>query len=264
MWSRYFKPINCPDWFVEGLPKWTCLDGELWCGRQRFNQTVSTVKKLVPVEDEWLDVNYHVFDMPAPSKLFEPGVIRVDVKNSHTIPSGICKSTVVEELSEPFYNMDRQLIHEAVVGQLRLMNLGPHAQVHQQYHLSSWDAVDEFMEAELELGGEGIMMRRMNSVWTPKRSDFLLKFKPWEDAEAVVIGWTAGKERLEGMMGSLKMRMPNGKEFDMSGFTDDERELLNGEPRWFKIGQKLTYKFRELTPDGIPKENRYFRPHSGI
>jgi len=39
----------------------------------------------------------------------------------------------------------------------------------------------------------------------------LLKLKPWQDAEAIVVGHTPGKGKYQGMAGALQMAMPDGK-----------------------------------------------------
>lgn len=43
-YSRQGNPFPAPAWFKEGLPKDTPLDGELWCGRQKYKQALSVVK----------------------------------------------------------------------------------------------------------------------------------------------------------------------------------------------------------------------------
>jgi hypothetical protein len=43
-YSRQGNPFPVPAWFKEGLPADTALDGELWCGRQKFRQALSVIK----------------------------------------------------------------------------------------------------------------------------------------------------------------------------------------------------------------------------
>ena len=59
--SRNNKPINAPQWFKDNLPN-TKLDGELWIGRGQFQKTVSVVRKKIPLDYEWYDIKYLVFD----------------------------------------------------------------------------------------------------------------------------------------------------------------------------------------------------------
>ena len=62
-------PIAAPDWFIAGLPK-TPLDGDLWLGRGRFDELSGTVRKRLPVEVEWRQVRYMIFDLPGSSGSF--------------------------------------------------------------------------------------------------------------------------------------------------------------------------------------------------
>lgn len=68
--SRTGKPFNAPDWFIQNLPPYQ-LDGELWIGRGMFQKTVSAVRKKVPVDSEWRNVQYKVFDVPGSLAVFE-------------------------------------------------------------------------------------------------------------------------------------------------------------------------------------------------
>jgi len=52
-----------PDWFKEGLPTDEPLDGELWCGRQKFRQALSIIKSSGSGK-QWEFVSYLVFDAP--------------------------------------------------------------------------------------------------------------------------------------------------------------------------------------------------------
>ena len=96
-----------------------------------------------------------------------------------------------------------------------------------------------------------------------------------------MVGFTSGREtnkgsRLLGKIGALIVDY-QGKRLELSGLTDAEREFADPDgprlgrresrhrrPYWvegkqFKKGQTVTFKYRELTDDGIPKEARYWR-----
>jgi DNA ligase-1 len=65
------------------------------------------------------------------------------------------------------------------------------------------------------------MIKDPNSQYENKRSDFLLKVKKFEDAEATVIGHQRGTGRCIDMCGALEVRGDDGIEFKIgSGFTD--------------------------------------------
>jgi len=123
--------------------------------------------------------------------------------------------------------------------------------------------------------GEGIVVRRPYSFWTPHRSQHMLRHKPKQDAECVVIGYNAGLGKHLGRLGSLRVRSEHGV-FDLSGFTDEERYVggermqkvyevdagkqVNdpGHPT-FPIGTRITFRYNGLTNGGLPREARYWR-----
>ena len=142
------------------------------------------------------------------------------------------------------------------------------------------ERIDEHLNLILEQGGEGVVLRNPLSIWTPKRHAGILKFKPCSDTEAVITGYTSGREtergsRLLGKIGALIVDF-RGKRLELSGLTDIEREFADKdelfarcnpgvdmpqtvEAKHFKRGQTVTLTYRELTDDGIPKEARYLR-----
>ncbi len=136
------------------------------------------------------------------------------------------------------------------------------------------------------------MLRNPGSFWVPQRSRQLLKAKGMLDAEAEVIGYVFGRatdkgSKLLGLMGAMIVKW-NGRIFELSGFTDEERWLMEkgkasdhsayefgtehpGErvpdsfhnPK-FPVGSQVTFKYRELSDAGVPKEARYMRKHNDI
>jgi DNA ligase-1 len=149
--------------------------------------------------------------------------------------------------------------------------------------------VEETLEKLLEERAEGVMIRDPSAKWIPKRHKGLLKYKPFEDAEAVVIGYRAGKEGKQGnvlgKIGTLQVRtisLRDNVEFEIgSGLTFENRELATEKDRlWahehpgeqmpdktsskhIKRGSTITFKYRELSDDGIPKEGRFWRLREG-
>lgn len=158
------------------------------------------------------------------------------------------------------------------------------------------EAMLERALGEIEfLGGEGIMVRNSLSFWKPERVHSLLKVKKLQDAEGIVLGYKWAKptdleksmtgertDKLLGKMGSLRVRLLTGKVFDLSGFTDAERRLFSPSMTeeeilqlgatqpglmvpehiynpTFPIGSTVTFRYRELTTDGFPKEARFWR-----
>ena len=83
------------------------------------------------------------------------------------------------------------------------------------------DYLADEMERIIRLGGEGVMIRKPDSLYERKRSDKLLKVKKFDDAEAKVIGHEEGTGRLVGLLGAIRVREKSGLEFKIgSGFND--------------------------------------------
>ncbi|KIM38613.1 hypothetical protein M413DRAFT_239846 [Hebeloma cylindrosporum] len=119
--------------------------------------------------------------------------------------------------------------------------------VHHEVAKNRQHVLDKLKEIET-LGGEGLMLRKPSSVYEGRRSGSLLKIKTFYDAEAIVVGHAPGKGRNKGITGALKCKMESGKLFNVgSGLTDKIRTTPP------KIGKIITYRFQELTRDGVPR-----------
>lgn len=178
-------PIAAPDWFTAGLPK-TPLDGELWLGRGRFDELSGTVRRKRPVEAEWRQLRYMIFDLPGVTGSFAERAKRIQ--------------TLVTEVNQPWL--------QAVV----------QTQVRQAAGLQAR------LKQTVNEGGEGLVLHRANALWSPGRSDALFKLKPLPDEEARVIAHLPGKGRHAGRMGALLLALPDGQQFALgTGFSDAQR-----------------------------------------
>lgn len=180
-------PIAAPSWFLRTLPAGVALDGELWSGRGRFEALSGTVRKAVPVDAEWRELNYQLFDLPgAPGPFSER--------------AATLQAMVKRSAAPTLAAVEQQPLRDAAALQARL---------------------DEVVRG----GGEGLMLHRADALWRPGRSDQLLKLKPLHDAEATVIGHAPGRGRHAGRLGALHVRAADGTEFLIgTGFSDAERE----------------------------------------
>jgi DNA ligase-1 len=296
LWSRYGNPIWAPDEFLNQLP--CCpLDGELWCGRGNWQQTSKTVKRQTPDPEAWAEVKYMIFGSPNPHMVFRTG----HVKSGKNVDMEIHQPSVMQFVgglaSDPdavidvndWEVIDGNLIHELAFLQEALSAIDGEtpAELHKQVVLSSDPEValrqlDELNEKALAGGAEGMVVRDPEQVWTPKRLRTVLKVKPCADMEGTIVGFTSGEEtdkgsKLLGKIGAVVVRLPNGKEFNLSGYTHEEREFedhLMGnyaadnpgqlmppgtQGKYFKVGDEITFKYREFSDEGLPKEARYFR-----
>lgn len=290
LWSRYGKAIQAPDWWLDRLPVGLPLDGELYMGTTQFQSLVSVVKKIVPGL-EWKGVQYKVFDSPPYHAVFANGEVNVTNFRKKFVGVQYPRSGPGADTSRRWdFASVQQYLKEAQVANSVV-------EIHQQVQLPTYsaDAKEEValrLEAVLTTSGEGLMLRHPTSLWVPQRSRQLLKTKGLYDDEAEVVGYVFGREtdrgsKLLGLMGAMIVRW-QGRIFELSGFTNEERWLLEEgkatdqsaydygcehpgqnvpeqfhNPR-FPIGSKVTFKYRELTVDGIPKEARYFRRYDEV
>ncbi len=63
LWTRSGLPIIAPEWFLASLPTDLHLDGELFLGRQMFDECMSIARR-TDASEEWKQLKYIVFDAP--------------------------------------------------------------------------------------------------------------------------------------------------------------------------------------------------------
>lgn len=268
LWSRYGNVIHAPSDFLDQLPG-IPLDGELWLGLNRFQETVSLTSYITPSRS-WNDMKYVVFDIPPYPTIFADGHINVPnfKKYFFDIKTWVLDREVKYEAWE---GMTYDRIYEALVSRAWTRNVYPISQL-KLFNIKTQaeSQLNDIFNDVVSQGHEGVMLRRPNSFWKPERTYDLLKLKPLLDDEGVVTGYIWGKGKLEGMMGALIVDY-NGKRLELSGFTDKERKMVGqrttgGEEAtsdsynpMFPIGSRVTFKYAGLTNDGVPRSARFFR-----
>lgn len=290
LWSRYGNPIMAPDWWLNELPQMS-LDGELFAGRGNFQTLRSIVAKDVPEEDRWRDVKFAVFGSPSPGMVFAEGEIKNPNFHLHVLPDHINhfirsrgKAGVLEEF---IHSPAQKFKDELWLLQASLPTEGV-VYLHQHVMLPSGRSqaearLDTFMDFVLNEGGEGVMLRDPESIWTPKRVSSLLKLKPFIDDQGVVTGFVSGRQtdkgsKLRGLIGAVILDY-KGEPLELSGFTDEERKFddtignthayawenpgedmpAGTQGKHFKVGDTVEFRYRELSDKGVPKEARYLR-----
>jgi len=130
----------------------------------------------------------------------------------------------------------------------------PWLQCVEQFRVADRAALHARLDEVLRGGGEGLMLHRADAPYLTGRSDVLLKLKPHLDAEATVLAHLPGRGRLEGMMGSLLVETGQGVRFRLgTGFSDAQRRAPP------PVGSQVTFRYRELTRDGVPRFASYLR-----
>lgn len=292
LWTRYGKTIQAPEWWLDMLPA-IPLDGELYLGRGKFQSLVSITKSLTGTD--WRSVRFMIFDSPPLHVVLGDG--KMDNSNFKKQFSG-CLDKMSRHRKGWFNERLRPETWD-FRGVMRWIGntIGQYNnvfQIHTQTELPSMsgkaqEVIMEKLEEITSAGGEGLMLRHPISPWVPERTRTLLKVKAFNDAEGTVTGYIWGREtdrgsKLLGLMGALVVDF-QGKRLELSGFTHAEREMRitstdesalyigiehPGEvvqgcynPQ-FPIGTKVTFRYRELTDAGIPKEARYWRKHTSF
>jgi DNA ligase 1 len=212
---RSGRSVNAPAWFLAKLPA-QALDGELWLGRGRFEALSGIVRKAEPQDDEWRQVKYMVFELPGAPGSFSERVQRI-----------------------------REIV--AAVGWPQLLAVEQTRLVHRA-------TLKRKLADVVRGGGEGLMLHLAEAPYVTGRSDVLLKLKPLQDSEAVVVEHIGGNGKYSGMLGALRVRMPNGKRFLIgTGFSDEVRKFPPA------IGATVTYTYRGVTQTGLPRFASYLR-----
>ncbi|MEJ8853553.1 DNA ligase [Variovorax robiniae] len=214
-WTRNGEPIVAPAWFTATMPS-TPMDGELWAGHGKFNLAVSTVRSQTPNDAAWREMRFMVFDLP-----MQPG------------------------------DFNARLV---ALRRLLPVTTAPWVVPVAQQRATTEAELQALLEKTLKLGGEGLMLHKGTSLYRGERTSDLLKFKPFDDADARVVGVVPGKGKHAGRLGALLVETPEGQRFKLGGgFTDAEREAPP------PIGAWVTYRYNGTNPSGLPRFARFMR-----
>ena len=127
--------------------------------------------------------------------------------------------------------------------------------------------VEQQLDASLEQGYEGVMIRTAASVYEfGKRSTSLLKYKRFVDKEFRIVDVIEGEGRLKGCVGAVvcELNVPAALRrtatkhlFKVSLSVPDaeKRRLWNaaGSSSCSLVGSMLTVQFQQLSPKGVPR-----------
>ncbi len=215
LWTRGGERIVAPAWFTAPLPP-VRLDGELWAGRGRFELALSTTRSQTPNDAAWREMRFMVFDLPG-----EPGDFTTRL---------------------------------AALRQLLPITTAPWLVAVAQQRAGSPDDLQALLDKTVRLGGEGLMLHRGGSPYRGERNADLLKFKPFDDAEARVVAHLPGKGRHAGRLGALSVETAEGRRFRLgSGFTDAQRDAPP------PVGSWVSYRYNGTSATGVPRFARFLR-----
>lgn len=183
---RSGRTVNAPDWFIAKLPS-EKLDGELWLARGAFERLSGYVRKSSPLDEDWQQIKYMVFELPGGTGTFADRVARI-----------------------------REIVDNAKWPQLVAV---------EQFRVVDRAALKRKLDQVVNGGAEGLMLHLADATYVTGRSDVLLKLKLLQDTEAKVVEHLPGKGKYVGQMGALRLEMPDGRRFNIgTGFSDATRK----------------------------------------
>lgn len=183
--SRQGNIINAPAWFTAPLAA-VQLDGELWLDRGKFDQLSGIIRRQSPVDDNWRNIKYMVFDLPNSKQVFDERLGRLKL--------------LIKKIK------------------------APHIRLVEQVKISTHGALMQKLDGVVASNGEGLILHLGSSTYKNTRSDDLLKLKKYSDAEAIVIKHIPGKGKFKGLLGSILVEMDDKKRFKIgSGFSLADR-----------------------------------------
>jgi DNA polymerase/3'-5' exonuclease PolX len=249
--SRNKNEYYCPEWYKNGISK--CIpsvnaDGELWIGRNPVDfEGMGVARKKIPVDEDWIKIKYCIYDFPELEYNFSDRY-KIMKQNEKIIKENwnIYRLT----LNKKFHKIPCPII------------------ILEQITIKSIEHMTNFYEKVLEKKGEGIMLKHPNSKYEDKRSNYLLKYKPVSDSEAVIIGYKEGKGKYKGLLGAFfcKPLINKGNyqiinddrkmEFSISGMDDSIR---NSYKETHQIGTIITYTYNGFTSSGKARFPRFMR-----
>lgn len=213
--TRSGQPIRAPHWFTAPLPA-IPVEGELWIGRQRFSELSGIIRTEIPDDDQWKEIRYMIFDLPAFPGMFDQRKLAIENQ--------------IKRINQPWISSP------------------------DYFQLETQAQLDQRLKAISAAGAEGLMLHHKRAIYHSGRSDNLMKYKLYQDAEATVIGYTAGKGQFEGLTGALKVRLNDGREMKIgSGLSIQDRKAPPVK------GSIITYRHNGFTQTGLPRFARFMR-----
>ena len=207
------------------------LDGELYNHglKDDFEKIISLVRKTKPTQEHRDEaeqlVQYHMYDIASyPHATYEWRMHFINtLTDSAVVRTSKCLRIIKTEVALDYDNA----LHK-----------------HEKY---------------LKQGYEGSIYRSMTGQYKNTRSWDLMKFKDFEDSEATIVGYEAGKGKRTGTIGKFIMQDDEGVEFgcppgkgydykDLAGMLDNIHDY---------IGQRATFTYFQRTQAGSYRHPLY-------
>ena len=210
--------------FFEKHPN-AVIDGELFNDRykQSLNELIKLVRKTKKITDADLEkskeiVEYHIYD----------GYIHED------------------ESDVPYRNRTEILYKE-----VQKYNSESVYKFTEDYIFRDEEDLNDFYSQTIADGDEGLILRKVTSPYEHKRSKYLLKLKPVDDDECIILKVHEGSGNWAGYAKTATISW-NSQEFDATfkGTQDELRVVLENKDSY--IGREVKFHYFGLTGLGTP------------
>jgi len=201
----------------------TFVDGEIF-HKSGFQKLMTCVQRVKGRDEKDIDNNilYFIFD-----------------SEKSEILKGVKSTTKQENRKKYIDNIIKPKINDS-----------HHLEVAPWFIVDDVDELQNLFDDSVKKGYEGLMIKDPDAVYECKRTKGWYKMKPRFEEDCEIIGFEEGEGKLNGMLGTLVVRLENGNTTRVgSGLTEDMRKDF-----WSKrdslIGKIVEVKYQEKTDQG--------------
>jgi len=124
-----------------------------------------------------------------------------------------------------------------------------HVQAARVEYPDSWAALEALYDRTIGAGGEGLMVKPLDSGYTAIRSTVWLKMKEALTADVIIKGFAEGKGRLAGALGAMIVDVAGVDVRVSAGLTTRQREEIWDHQEQYS-GRMVEVSYQELTKAG--------------
>lgn len=203
------------------------LDGEAYCHGMSLQEIRARTARTKNIHPDFRSISYHIFDIPAPVSQYKR----------------------LEALSSK----------RPKIGHIEDIWWAPTVKVKDQ------DEVDKFLEEQVERGFEGIVLRKVDGLYTPldinetaKKPIWMMKWKPVSHDIYEIVEVLEGTGKYKGSMGALIVRDKEGNTFHVGSFAIDDSERLRlWRTRLTLPGKRAKIRYFDLSESGKPPSSTF-------
>jgi ATP-dependent DNA ligase len=233
--------------FFPYLPQSAELDGELYSMDMGFDELSGVIRTKKRKHEKHDLVKFYIFDLIEPRKLYweERYKVLVEAFRKYVEDGNPCKYLSVLQ-SYYVYNEEDLLKHHG-----KFISEGFEGIIIRRCSFVEVNCCKEFLKEPEKMCKKCAKGYNL-TVYRSKRSNALMKYKLFQDEEAVIIGFEKGTGTEEGaIIFCIKDIRENEFTIRPRGTIEERRKLYKKGDKL--IGKKLTIRYQELTEKGVPR-----------